>query len=398
MINDTTRIFIDFEILQSELSTTHYIKGPGYFRFWIPAYQVRYQNIVENITVEKNASGKEYFVNDEIPFEITVSNVGNEILNEVFIEDVDFTSNILYLRYENGTGNWIYSSEPITASNSGKTINARWILTTPLNVGENVTIKLIFKANNNGTATNNVTVGFKNIVVSNDTEDIKIYKPNLTVQKITNNPKVEVGSRVSFDIIVTNTGDYDLTGVFVEESSYYGLTYDTYSGDKWIKEGNIFYLNDTLGIGQSENFTVYFYAYEVGNWTNIVIAGSNQTENKTANNTTEVINKTDVPENETPENNTDVPEETPGNNTVVENDYPVGDDVDLRNDYAMGPVEDNDTLADESVSENKTPANKSETPQNGDENVKVDKNATGNPIFLVVLVLLASLITLRRRD
>ena len=222
---------------------------------------------------------------------------------------------------------------------------------------------------------------------------------NLTVEKISLNPTVNVGEVSSFDIIVKNTGLIDLTGVFVSEIIPEGLTYISHSdSDVWIKTGDMFNYLKNLAVNETVKFTIDFNTTKVGNFTNVVIAGSNETGNKTANNTTEVINKTDVPENEIPENNTDIPEETPGNNTVVENDYPTGEDVDLRNDYAMGPVKNESTPADESTSENKTQADKSDTPQNGDENVKVDKNATGNPIFLALFVLLAALTTLRRRD
>ncbi|WP_040682651.1 hypothetical protein, partial [Methanobrevibacter boviskoreani] len=115
-----------------------------------------------------------------------------------------------------------------------------------------------------------------------------------------NNPNVFVGNLTSFTIVVTNTGDYNLTGVYVVESNYTGLNYVGFNGDNWVKNDNVFTYLNTLGIGQSANFTVIFNTVKPGNYTNIVIAGSNETVNITTNNTTSVKeNKTDNNTNHT---------------------------------------------------------------------------------------------------
>lgn len=114
--------------------------------------------------------------------------------------------------------------------------------------------------------------------------------PNLEVRKITLNKTVNVGEKTYFTIVVTNTGDVGLTNVFVREESYEGLTYSGFTGENWVQTGNVFKYTNALEIGESVYFTVEFNTTEVGNFTNTVVAGAKETEDKTSENTTEVIN------------------------------------------------------------------------------------------------------------
>ena len=96
-----------------------------------------------------------------------------------------------------------------------------------------------------------------------------------------------------FKILVTNVGDCNLTSVFVTEDLFEDLVLDSFrSEDNWY--GNLekkrFYYKGILTPGESTSFIVIFNTTKTGNFTNYVTAGSNETDNKTANNTTEVIN------------------------------------------------------------------------------------------------------------
>ena len=132
------------------------------------------------------------------------------------------------------------------------------------------------------------------------------YHPDMSVRKITLDKKVRVGQQVSFRIVVKNTGDCNLTGVYVIDSKYSeGLVLDhmlpnadwTYVGDGKFVYGK------TLGVGESASFIVVFNTTSVGFKVNSVIAGNNIT-NDTVNstNTTRVVNDTvpNVPVNATP--------------------------------------------------------------------------------------------------
>lgn len=187
---------------------------------------------------------------------------------------------------------------------------------------------------------------------------------NFTVEKISLNPKVDIGETSSFDIVIKNTGLIDLTGIFVSEVIPEGLTYLSHSNsDEWIKNGDVFNYLKSLGVDETIKFTINFNTTKIGNWTNTIIAGSNETGNKTAENTTEVVNK-----------------------TVNETIYP-GDEPYNFTDTALGPPS----------YEVPTKEVTSKEVQAKTVQAKVDEKATGNPILLALMVVLIALNTLRRR-
>ncbi|WP_040681899.1 hypothetical protein [Methanobrevibacter boviskoreani] len=124
---------------------------------------------------------------------------------------------------------------------------------------------------------------------------------HMKVEKITVTPVVGLGNRTSFIIRVTNDCNYTLHDVFVVEDSWDdGLVYDSWSGnDDWTYSGSYRWsYNHGLAPNESAEFIVYFNTTKPGNFTNYIIAGSNETGNITTNNSTEVINST-IPENNT---------------------------------------------------------------------------------------------------
>ena len=152
------------------------------------------------------------------------------------------------------------------------------------------------------------------------------------------NKSVQIGENVVFEIVLHNTGKIALTNITVVESLFDGLTYVGFVDNTgmWINNGLSWILNDTLTPGEYTGFFVTFATASAGNFTNVVTAG-----NLTANDTVEVINST-VPDGS---NATDV--------------IPPEDSVDV-------------------------------------ENKAILSKETGNPILLILLVLL-NLVILRRR-
>ena len=241
-----------------------------------------------NETVVKETLTPVVFNGNDAKFNITVMNNGNCNLTGIFVRDNDFSNGLIYKSFES-TYNWVYNPE-----------NNTWILNDTLEPNQTADLIIIFTTNKSGILVNNVSSGVGNYVFSNSSNNTTAYTPNMTVVKIANNPNVFVGNLTSFTIVVTNTGDYNLTGVYVVESNYTGLNYVGFNGDNWVKNDNVFTYLNTLGIGQSANFTVIFNTVKPGNYTNIVIAGSNETVNITTNNTTSVKeNKTDNNTNHT---------------------------------------------------------------------------------------------------
>ncbi len=168
-----------------------------------------------------------------------------------------------------------------------------------------------------------------------------------TIEKIALNKTVNAGENVVFEVIVTNTGLVEITDLTVNEVSFDGLTYLSYEDTQlWLNEGLSWTLVNSLSPGQSVSLFVYFRTGVSGNLTNVVSSG-----NLSANDTVEVL----PIENKTIDNKTD-------NSTVVEN---------------------------------KTIENRTINDGNEVMHIPTSKE-TGNPIFLILLVLL-NLVILRRR-
>ncbi|WP_296876391.1 right-handed parallel beta-helix repeat-containing protein [uncultured Methanobrevibacter sp.] len=260
-----------------------------------------------NLTVEKEIITKDIYLNSDVDFNITVTNTGECNLTNLWINDTDFSDCLVYKSFKSSF-NWTYDTE-----------SKLWILNDTLVPKESAYIILTFKVTKAGNMTNNVTSGLANITFDNDTVNFRVYAPNMTVEKISNNKNVKVGEMASFTIIVKNTGDCNLTGVYVIDNGAEGLNYDHFVDEsgKWSFDGkNKWTYGDVLGISQASNFTVFFKALSEGFKVNTAVAGNNLTNDtvnsiNTTNVTVEHNNKT-VPENETPEKPVN---ETPKNST-----------------------------------------------------------------------------------
>ena len=179
-----------------------------------------------------------------------------------------------------------------------------------------------------------------------------VVEPKLEVKQVIDKSHVHVGDKVTVTITVTNTGGSVLGNVYVIENVPEGLKYNSFSGKGWTKVGDKFTYSGELGIGESASFTITFDAVKEGNVTNSVVAGSNMTEEVDDHVDVEIVNKT------TPKPD---PEPTPDPNP---NPTP----------------EPNDNSTDKHVKAINEP---------------VTMHATGNPIILLLLVLMA-IIPLRR--
>ena len=177
--------------------------------------------------------------------------------------------------------------------------------------------------------------------------------------------------QVTFEIIVHNTGSTDLTNVVVREDQFDGLTYNSYSDytGNWKYNGDLTWtLNTPLKSGEYSGFFVVFNTTRVGDFTNIVIAKSNEVPETPARNTTKVI----TPENPVPE--------TPSEPSVPET-----------------PEDPVPVTPENPVSETPSEPDKSATPKTKAQSKELP--ATGNPLFMVLLALIAlGAAGLRRKD
>ena len=244
-------------------------------------FKYEYGDVI-NETFTKEALNQTANIGDEIEYRIVVSNRGKSPIYDLWIEDKDYSKGLVYESWKSENGNWSYDNK-----------TGHWKLGV-LDAGKSASIILKFLVKINGTLVNNATtgVGDKNITLDNDT--IVTYNPNFTVEKISLNKTVEIGNQTSFEIIVKNTGDIDLSEVFVEEQPLNGLVYHSWSQNnhwnhsivngkhRWTFRGN-------LSVGEISGFIVVFNTTAYGNFTNVVVVGSNETDNKTGNNTTKVL-------------------------------------------------------------------------------------------------------------
>ena len=231
---------------------------------------------VEKITIDSHV-----VVGEQVTFEIVVSNTGQTDLSNVFVEESQYDG----LTFDHAVPNRHWSESVVNGKH-------RWTLNSNLLVGERIALKVVFNTTRTGTFTNVVVAG------SDDTENkTKVVEPKLDVEKITLTPMVHVGDNTSFEIVVRNSGDVILTNVYVEETSYEGLTYDSFvRNSEWtystVNGKHRWTLNKELHPHEVSQFIVIFKTTEVGTFTNVVTAGSDNTTEKPARNTTIVYNET----------------------------------------------------------------------------------------------------------
>ncbi|SDA72335.1 DUF7507 domain-containing protein, partial [Methanobrevibacter millerae] len=222
-------------------------------------------------------------VGDQVRFEIVVRNIGETVLNNVFVEEYSYDG----LVYDSFVDNGLWTHSLI----NGKNV---WTLNRNLDSKELVNLFVNFNTTMRGNFTNVVVAGSDKTENKTANNTTTVLTPDLTVEKVALTPVVKIGDQVRFEIIVRNTGESVLTNVFVEESSYDGLTYDSFiDNGLWthslINGKNIWTLNSDLALNEVVGFFVNFKTTKEGNFTNVVVAGSKETENKTDNDTVEVL-------------------------------------------------------------------------------------------------------------
>ena len=359
--------------------------------------------VVEKITITPIV-----YIGEEVIFEIVVRNIGEIKLHDVFVEETYFDDGLTY-------NSWIIDEDWTYSFVNG---NHRWTLNEVLSPGEVFTFFVVFDTHKVGTFNNVVTAGSdktdnktseNKTIVYNDTDTPVINSsdnPNLSVQKIALEKLLIVNEQAIFEIIVHNIGDVQLNKVTISEIAHEGLTYANWYDHSglWKYNGDFTWtLNDILYPGEYATFFVVLDTIKTGEFINIVSANSDETPEKYANDTVEVINCTpeipEIPEEPvTPEDPTpEIPEEP---KTPEEPEKPVLEEPNEPNEPTPVIPEEPVTPEEPTPLTTEKPANEtSETPNNpkklNNGNVLPE---TGNP-FIIVLLALISLgaVSLRRR-
>lgn len=242
-------------------------------------FNLTYEEI--NQTVEKETLNPQVLIGSPVEFRITLTNNGYDIINFPYIIDEDYSSGLDFIGWRIENGNWTKE-------------NNKYILNEQLNPNESRSLILIFNTTKNGTLVNNVSSGYNNINISNSSNKTIVFNPNMTIQKISNNKIVTIGETVRFTIILTNTGDCNLTGVYIKDNEYSnGWVYLSYidKNNEWTFDGiDTWTYKGILQPGESISLDILFRVITAGVKNNTAIAGHNIT-NDTVNstNTTKVI-------------------------------------------------------------------------------------------------------------
>ena len=233
-----------------------------------------------------------------LDYDINPDKNGEDWLGDAFfIVDTNFDGNHIRLVFESGDA---------------------WV------PGSSMNVTLHFKARQVGTFVNKANVYWRWRDWDDHPEEIDLWDnatvrvglPNFTLEKISNYGKVEVGDMVGFTIIYTNTGYCNLTGVYITDNEYtQGLVYSDYSDkETWEFDGtDTWYYNGVLAPGESAILELTFKTTSVGFKTNTAVAGNNVTD-YTLNSTDNVTvidknNETDTAEDDDDEYDPDIPDE-----------------------------------------------------------------------------------------
>ncbi|OEC94613.1 right-handed parallel beta-helix repeat-containing protein, partial [Methanobrevibacter sp. A27] len=231
IINDTTVLRIDFK----SYNITKQIQNMIGFKSSI-------ENITYNMSVVKNTLTPAVILGNQTTFEIKVTNTGSYYLTNVSVIE-DGYDGLIYNSFSDPSGKWIFSR-----NSDGKPM---WTYNGTLYVGISYSFNVTFNTTKTGNFTNFV------VVTSNETDNkttnntTKVYKPDMTVEKLSLNRTVYVGNQTVFTIVVRNTGDCDLGDVFVVEKAPEGLVYNSFKGTDWSYNNGKFTYGKVLKVNES---------------------------------------------------------------------------------------------------------------------------------------------------
>ena len=302
-------------------------------------------------------------------FEIIVHNTGNVPLTSVCVEEYLY-NHLVFDSFIIENDLWDYTPKSILQANRVELLAApvvndhSWTMNTPLFVNEYLGFFVVFNSTKAGEFSNTVLGSSKQTPDKKPASDnVLVVAPEYTIEKnALVDGELKVGDEVNFEIIVFNRYSVDIKGIEITENPEDGFEYVGYSdlAGTWIKNGMTWTLNSST-IESYAAFMVTFKVTKSGNLTNVVISGD-----KTAN-ATVFVNTT----NET----------VPDNETVPENETDFGNlPIDGGHGERFIIEEDNDSGS-----------------ASGTYQEAVGRNATGNPI-LALFVVLISIVLIRRRD
>lgn len=160
-----------------------------------------------------------------------------------------------------------------------------------LNIGISQTLTVTVQVNANGPYTNIANV-VGDQFDANLNNNSSISSPivgqtaDLAVVKTVNNTSAQVGSNVTFTIVVNNNGTSNATGVIVQDLLPSGFTYVSHNapgGTSYSNTSGIWNIGN-LNTVQTRTLTIVATVNNTGNYTNIATVSGNQSDNNPSNN------------------------------------------------------------------------------------------------------------------
>ena len=141
------------------------------------------------------------------------------------------------------------------------------------------TLNITFKAIDGGNLTNVVTVNGSDMSASGN-ESVYVKESSFTVEKTALNKTAHIGDNIVYTIVVTNTGNLNLTNITLKEQYPSSLEFVSFECN-WITDDNVtFTLSDNLTVGDKVTLNITFKVLEAGEIKNAVIVDSNDTDKK----------------------------------------------------------------------------------------------------------------------
>ena len=302
---------------------------------------------------------------ESVSFTVVVTNIGDCDLTGIYVVN-HFPEGLIYTGFSGSDWSKLSSADlekagwdvlGVMITPGWAQDGSRFTYSGTLKPGESANYTLYFNTTETGVFTAEVIAGSD--LTRNDTENAYsnnttvVVAPEIVVKKVTGTESVKINEEVTFTITVINVGKCNVTGVFVIENAPLSFEFVRFMGTDWTRDSNRFTYAGILAPGENASFTVVFKVTESGNFTNAVVAGADMSENATGETGLEVVNETKPTPGPEP---TPTPEPTPGPEP--------------------------------------TPA--PEVPQHKDTVRTEEMKATGNPIFMLLLVILA-IVPIRRR-
>ena len=218
--------------------------------------------LVPNIAVAKTGRSA-MFIGNQATFTLTASNTGSAPLTEVTITENIATSMT-----------YVSSSPEGTVSADGSQVV--WNVGTLAPDGE-VSVSVTLKAEEEGTVTNTATAGAAEDVTATSSIDVLVLPaPGAHIQISDSSDPVTVGEQVEFNVLVSNQGRSDMTGVQFSVSIPDAMTVVSTSSDQATvsEDGRTVSLGLTspVAAGGSFAFTITVQANELPEGTNRVDA------------------------------------------------------------------------------------------------------------------------------